>query len=73
MARIEIELADDLRDWAAKNAAQNELSVDAYIEVLLALESGLARTARDGRVLRTRSFVYRDSEHYLVPQTNGAP
>ncbi len=68
MARLEIELSDTLHDWAKQMAAQNELTFDAYIEVLLALESGLARTSPDGRLLRTRSFIYRDHDAYLVPE-----
>jgi hypothetical protein len=68
MARLQIELADDLRDWAAQAASRNGLSLDAYLEMLIALESGSGRTARDGRKLRMRSFIYRDGEHYFVPQ-----
>jgi hypothetical protein len=53
---------------AAQAASRNGLSLDAYLEMLIALESGSGRTARDGRKLRMRSFIYRDGEHYFVPQ-----
>jgi hypothetical protein len=72
MAQIQIEIADDLHEWAKQTAAENQLSLDAYLEVLLALESGLRRSARDGRLLRTRASVYRGSEAYFVPQETEA-
>ena len=67
MRHVEIEISEALHDWATRVAARYGLSFDAYIEVLLGLESGLTRTSRDGRLLRTRSFTYRGDEMYFVP------
>ena len=67
MIRIEVELSEPLVDWARQTATQYGLSLDAYIELLIGLESGLAQTSRDGRQLRARSFSYRGSEMYFVP------
>lgn len=63
---IEMEIDPKLADWAAQNAARHGLSLDAYVEMLIALESGLTSSPRDGRTLRTRAFTYRDADSYLV-------
>ena len=72
MTRVEIEISDALHDWATRVSTHYGLSFGAYIEVLLALESGLARTSRDGRLLRCRSFIYRGDEMYFVPDAEEA-
>ena len=67
MTKLEIDIAGDLADWAAQNAARHGLSLDAYIEMLIGLESGLASTVRDGRTLQVRALSYRDADNYFSP------
>lgn len=66
MARIEIDVSDDVLEWAKMVAEKNRLSIGEYVEALLLLESCLRKDMPDGRTLRTRAAIYRGEGHYFT-------
>ncbi|WP_036264356.1 hypothetical protein [Methylocapsa aurea] len=72
MSRIDIEMADDLVAFARERADAENLSLEAYIELLIGLESGLRDQARDGRAMWRRAFVYRGEAQILADRTAAA-
>jgi hypothetical protein len=72
MSRIDIELADDLVAFACERAEAENLSVEAYISLLIGLEGGSRDRAQDGRAIRPRALVYRGEAQILADRTAAA-
>jgi hypothetical protein len=69
MARIEVELSDDLEAWVRASAQGYGLTPAQMLEHLAILESGLQRTDPLGRAIRFRDTVYRQLTPPAAPQT----
>lgn len=72
MAKLEIEIEDELLPRLEEAAARNAVSVDEFIELLVKMECSSEMTSRDGRRIKLRASMYRGYDVLLNdkdPQT----
>lgn len=72
MAKLEIEIEDELLPRLEEAAARNTVSIDEFIELLVKMECTSEMTSRDGRRIKLRASMYRGYDVLLNdkdPQT----